>query len=116
MCVKLKKQQKEKDRCKRIEHDNYLLLQRLNYVMRTSRVDNTWRSPQPNFLNRVGIYQSYIPQIEDLIALDFTDEEKDDEVDEDQKCRSRKSKCYACTPEKNPIEVPKVRLKLIYKL
>ncbi|CAG9862710.1 unnamed protein product [Phyllotreta striolata] len=102
--IKLKKQQKEKDRCRRIEHDNYLLLQRLNYVMNTSRVDNTWRSPQPNFLNRVGLYETYDPQIEELIALDLSD----DSEDEKEVARCRKSKCYACAPEKNPVEPPKI--------
>uniref|UniRef100_A0A6P7GM58 Uncharacterized protein LOC114340512 n=1 Tax=Diabrotica virgifera virgifera TaxID=50390 RepID=A0A6P7GM58_DIAVI len=104
VCVKLKKQQKEKERCRRIEQDNYFLMQRLNYVMRTSRVDNMWKTPQPNFLNRVAIYDNIVPEIEDLIALDFVV----DDDDEDCNLGTRKSNCYACAPEKNKIEGPKI--------
>lgn len=90
--MKLKKQQNEKERCKKIEHDNFLLLQKMNYITRTSRVDNVWKTPQPNFLNRVGLYNTIVPRIED-IELDVFSE--GDEI-----TRRRKSKCFACTPQK----------------
>ncbi|KAG5889806.1 hypothetical protein JTB14_031354 [Gonioctena quinquepunctata] len=102
--VKLKKQQKEKERCKKIEKDNYLLLQKLNYITRTSRVDNRWKTPQPNFLNKVPIYHTIIPKLEDLIELDF------EQVD-DHTPKKRKSRCVACTPQKiEKVKIPEERI------
>ncbi|XP_074029875.1 LOW QUALITY PROTEIN: uncharacterized protein [Leptinotarsa decemlineata] len=105
--MKLKKLQKEKERCKNIEEGNYLLLKKLNYIMRTRRIDNTWRTPQPNFLNRIPIYNNVVPQIEDLIELDFTHIEEDDYY----KAKNRKLKCVACTPKKTKeIKIPEERI------
>lgn len=60
--------------------------------MKTNRVDNFWKSPQPNFLNRIAMYDQVFPEIEDLLNIDF-------EVDEEGP-KNRKQKCLACTPEK----------------
>lgn len=95
--MKLKKKQKETERCKKIEQDNFLLLQKMNYIMKTSRVDNVWKTPQPNFLNRVSIYNVAVPRIED-IDLNIEGESEDEELR-----HSRKSKCTACTPQKTEI-------------
>lgn len=84
--AKWKKQQKESERCKKIEKENQLLLKKMNYIMKTSRVDNNWTTPQPRFLNRIPMYDILIPKIEYL-----TIEESDTEG------RSRKEKCYACS-------------------
>lgn len=46
---KLKKQQKEIERCNKIEKDNLKLLQRLRSCMSTSRVDNSWATAQPKY-------------------------------------------------------------------
>lgn len=93
MVLKLKKRQKETERCKKIEQENFQLLQKMNYIMRTSRVDNVWKTPQPNFLQRVTIYNTHIPKIEyiDLVG-DFSED--------DESHQSRRSKCIACTPTK----------------
>lgn len=88
--VKLKKIQKEQERSQQINYENFLLLQKLNYITRTSRVDNTWKNPQPNFLNRVPMYSIVIPQIEELVNEDF--------IDYDNLTRS---KCSACSPKKH---------------
>lgn len=45
--IKLKQLQKEKERCRKIENDNLLLLRKLSHIMKTSRVDNNWTIPQP---------------------------------------------------------------------
>ncbi|XP_057660372.1 uncharacterized protein LOC130896363 [Diorhabda carinulata] len=102
VCIKLKKQQKEIERSRRIEQDNYFLMQRLNYVTRTSRVDNIWKRPQPNFLSRVAMYKTVLPDFDDLLALDLVD------VDEECKEKTRKANCYACSPQKNKIQTPKI--------
>lgn len=91
--LKLKKRQKESERCKKIEQENFLLLQKINDIMRTSRVDNAWKTPQPNFLHRVTIFNTPIQKIEDI---DLVDDFREDE--ELQHCR--RSKCTACTPPK----------------
>lgn len=92
--LKLKKRQKETERCRKIEQDNFLLLQKMNYIMRTSRVDNVWKTPQPDFLHRVTIYNTTIPKIEDI---DLTGDYSEGE----ELHQSRRSKCTACTPPKN---------------
>lgn len=83
--VKLKKQQKEVERIRQIERDNNLLLKKMNYIMKTSRVDNYWTTPQPRFLNRIPMYDILIPKLEDITL--------DEEID----AKSRKEKCYACS-------------------
>lgn len=94
VAMKLKKQQKENERCKKIEQDNFLLLQKMNYIMKTTRVDNAWKTPQPTFLNRVAVYTTAVPKFEDLeFDIGNTSE------DEDQR-HGRKSKCVACTKQK----------------
>ncbi|XP_019865092.1 uncharacterized protein LOC109594321 [Aethina tumida] len=101
--LKLKKQQKEKERTKQIEWENFLLLQRLNYITRTNRVDNYWKTPQPGFLNRVGLYNNGIYTIED-------EDSGVSDIDSDAES-SRKSRCSACRPkrEKN-IQIPEERI------
>lgn len=47
--LKLKKQQKETERLVKIEKDNLTLLRKLNHIMKTSRVDNYWVSPPPEY-------------------------------------------------------------------
>lgn len=44
---KLKKWQKEIERCARIEQDNFTLLQHLRHIMETNRVDNYWVDAPP---------------------------------------------------------------------
>lgn len=45
--VKLKKRQKESERCQEIEKNNLTLLKRLNHVSETNRIDNYWDKPLP---------------------------------------------------------------------
>lgn len=45
--LKLKQLQKEKERIRKIENDNFLLLRKLSHIMKTNRVDNNWTIPQP---------------------------------------------------------------------
>ncbi|XP_063376699.1 uncharacterized protein LOC134664059 [Cydia fagiglandana] len=54
VAVKLKKYQREADRARKIEQDNYSLLQRLSSIMKTKRLDNCWETPLPNFRHKVG--------------------------------------------------------------
>lgn len=56
--VKLKKIQKERERMHEIERENQRLLQRLSQIMLENRLDNYWKEPHPNFLNRVYIKSS----------------------------------------------------------
>lgn len=91
--MKLKKQQRENERCKKIERDNFILLQKMNYITRTSRVDNEWKTPQPTFLNRVAIYNTTVPKIEDIELVI-------EDVSEEEQPQSRKSKCIACNTHK----------------
>ncbi|KAJ8942283.1 hypothetical protein NQ318_005601 [Aromia moschata] len=64
---------------------------KMNYITRTSRIDNVWRTPQPNFLNRIAIYNSVAPKIEDI---NFNVEDNEPES------RKRNSKCYACRSQR----------------
>lgn len=91
--MKLKKQQKESERCRKIEQDNFMLLQKMNYIMRTNRVDNTWKSPVPNFLNKIAIYNTSVPEIDDTeLHIDLREDKEVYDI--------RKSKCIACSPHK----------------
>lgn len=88
--IKLKKQQKENERCSKIERDNFLLLQKMDYIMKTSRLDNFWRTPRPNFLNKIAIYDIEPSAMENI---DHFDENIDTIIP-----KTRKSKCCACSP------------------
>ncbi|XP_044266112.1 uncharacterized protein LOC123012333 isoform X2 [Tribolium madens] len=98
--LKLKKKQKEEERCQEIEKNNFNLLKRLSYVMRTSRVDNYWTTPQPNFLNRVSMYDT-VPKFENLYTEGRQDAPKN--------TSTRKSRCLACTPQPLP-NIPEERV------
>lgn len=58
--------------------------------MKTNRIDNFWKTPRPNFLNKVAIYN-----VEPLMmeSIDPFDEEIDAIAP-----KTRRSKCSACTP------------------
>ncbi|EFA03364.1 hypothetical protein TcasGA2_TC013349 [Tribolium castaneum] len=102
VALKLKKRQKEAERCQEIEKNNFTLLKRLSYVMRTSRVDNYWATPQPNFLNRVSMYDT-VPKFENLYIEESQDTPKG--------ASTRKTKCLACTPQPPPdIKIPEERV------
>lgn len=47
VACKLKKLQKESERCERIHQDNCTLLQHLSSIMKTNRLDNNWLEPPP---------------------------------------------------------------------
>lgn len=53
--IKLKKIQKERERMHEIERENQRLLQKLSQIMSVNRLENFWKQPHPNFLNRVYI-------------------------------------------------------------
>ncbi|XP_014369040.2 uncharacterized protein LOC106719266 [Papilio machaon] len=53
---KLRRERCEAERCARVVRDNFTLLQRLATVMSTTRLDNRWHKPPPNFQNKVGRY------------------------------------------------------------
>lgn len=53
--IKLKKIQKERERTQEIERENQRLLQKLSQIMSVNRLENYWKEPHPNFLNRVYI-------------------------------------------------------------
>ncbi|XP_018331577.1 uncharacterized protein LOC108741309 [Agrilus planipennis] len=55
VAIKHKKIQKENERCLKIEKDNFLLLKKLCWIMKSNRVDNYWSEPLPNFISRVNI-------------------------------------------------------------
>ncbi|XP_019756165.2 uncharacterized protein LOC125502890 [Dendroctonus ponderosae] len=57
VALKLKKLQKEEERSRKIERDNLMLLQKLNYIMAKHWQDN-YLPPQPTFLSRIGVYRS----------------------------------------------------------
>nr|CAH7759829.1 unnamed protein product [Callosobruchus chinensis] len=106
VAVKWKKQQKETERCSQIERENFILWQKMNDLAKTSRIDNVWKTPQPNFLNRVAMYEHIdedIPDIEELLRLDL------EEIDDEQLPRSRKSSCYACN-SKRTVDVAKLQI------
>ncbi|XP_076267424.1 uncharacterized protein LOC143200705 [Rhynchophorus ferrugineus] len=105
--VKLKKKQKEQERSRKIEHENLILLQRLNHIMSTHWLDN-YLSPQPNFLNRVKLYDNEMEDIDierlaRSIDLDIETEQTEGS--------SRKLRCIACSPIKyEPIELIEERM------
>ncbi|XP_017774885.1 PREDICTED: uncharacterized protein LOC108561456 [Nicrophorus vespilloides] len=92
--TKLKKKQKEVERIAKIEVENLNLLRKMNFIMRTNRVDNYWTKPLPNFLNRVTIYETpkKFKLEEDFADLQLKREPSTDHL--------RKSKCSACSPKK----------------
>ncbi|XP_013178760.1 PREDICTED: uncharacterized protein LOC106125893 [Papilio xuthus] len=53
---KLRRERCEAERSARVVRDNFTLLQRLAVVMATTRLDNRWHKPPPNFQNKVGRY------------------------------------------------------------
>ncbi|KAK4880319.1 hypothetical protein RN001_008465 [Aquatica leii] len=87
--TKLKRKQTEIERCSQIEKDNLILLRKLNFITRTNRVDNYWSTPQPNFLNRVGVYN----------RCNAITEKSKERPDSTTVCnRIRQAKCVACSP------------------
>ncbi|XP_073994950.1 uncharacterized protein [Rhodnius prolixus] len=89
---KLKKVQKEAERCSQIVSDNFTLLQHLSNIMRTTRVDHFWEEPPPNFLQRVGVYKVRRKGLRRV---------KTDLSEEDQP-HSRRERCYGCSPQRFP--------------
>ncbi|KAK9510493.1 hypothetical protein O3M35_005269 [Rhynocoris fuscipes] len=87
---KLKKIQKEAERCSQIVNDNFTLLQHLSNIMRTTRVDHFWDEPPPNFLQRVGIYKVK-SRLQKKIKFETSDEERP---------ATRKERCYGCSPDR----------------
>lgn len=59
--IKLKKIQKERERMHEIERENQRLLQKLSQIMSVNRLENFWKQPHPNFLNRVYIKTPPLP-------------------------------------------------------
>ncbi|BES88627.1 Hypothetical protein NTJ_01433 [Nesidiocoris tenuis] len=95
VCYKLKKIQKENERCTQIISDNFMLLQHLSGIMSTTRIDHFWDEPPTNFLQRVGIYTS---------KTSTTKRPESTEVVQDEifpPPKSRKEKCYACSPHRH---------------
>ncbi|XP_030745441.1 uncharacterized protein LOC115874418 [Sitophilus oryzae] len=113
VAVKLKKLQKEDERSRRIEKDNLILLRRLNHIMTNHWLDN-YLPPQPNFLNRVKIFEteddSGIDIVELARSIDLDMEEIEDKSSKE--ISYRKLKCIACSPIKilEPINVPEERV------
>ncbi|KAL1123944.1 hypothetical protein AAG570_001714 [Ranatra chinensis] len=111
VACKMKKLQKEAERCAQIVEDNFTLLQHLRTISNTSRVDNTWLQVPPNFLHRVGIYH---PKVGKRRVKDATDITKMTEP------KTRKEKCLGCNPHRIikktipevrvPWDLPKPRL------
>ncbi|KAG8228092.1 hypothetical protein J437_LFUL000094 [Ladona fulva] len=108
VCCKLKSSAKEEERIARIEQDNFRLLQRMGKIMRSSKkmVDDRWKTAQPTFLNRVGIY---IPAGKSRKPTDYSEEPTDSQ---ETACPTlsttprRHSRCVACCPsDKKPKEV-----------
>nr|XP_022919189.1 uncharacterized protein LOC111428024 [Onthophagus taurus] len=99
--VKLKKCQQEVDRTAKIQKDNFILLKKLSYIMKTNRVDNYWNTPPPNFLNRISMYD--FPQRKKIVYMEEKPFEKTTHI--------RKSKCSACTPKPpTPPSIPEERI------
>ncbi|XP_026481400.1 uncharacterized protein CFAP97D1 [Ctenocephalides felis] len=48
--LKLKKCQKEAERCEKIAQDNIKLLQRLQSIMKVNKVDNYWTEAPPKYI------------------------------------------------------------------
>lgn len=106
--IKLKKQQKEKEKHEKIERDNFTLLRKLSYIMRTNRVDNCWITPQPKYkknlnVNEVKLIKSIRFSFLNRMAM-FEANPKYKEIEEDQLKSQikigRRGKCFACTPQK----------------
>ncbi|XP_039279792.1 uncharacterized protein LOC111060105 isoform X2 [Nilaparvata lugens] len=98
---KLKKLQKEAERCSRIEKDNFTLLQHLSSIMHTSRVDNMWIEAPPNFSNKVGIYAAHPNRLQRVSPTTKLN----------PAC-SRKERCYGCSPQRIPqqMKIPEERI------
>ncbi|KAJ8911192.1 hypothetical protein NQ315_006035, partial [Exocentrus adspersus] len=90
VAIKSKKQQKENERCMKIERDNFILLQKMEDIVKTSRIDNSWKTyPLRNYLNKISVYN--------MLPSDT----KIDKymINNDIKFKNRVSKCCA-TPTK----------------
>ncbi|XP_045459209.1 uncharacterized protein LOC123669658 [Melitaea cinxia] len=61
VAVKLKRRQRERERRDKLTADNFALLQRLARLMSTTRLDNRWKRPLPNFHQKVGVF--YEPDV-----------------------------------------------------
>ncbi|XP_054283272.1 uncharacterized protein LOC129000334 [Macrosteles quadrilineatus] len=92
---KLKKLQKEAERCERIHHDNFTLLQHLSGIMKTNRLDNYWVEAPPNFLHRVGIYH----------VKDHKEQQRQDLEEAIRSLQTRKEKCLGCNPSHLPAQI-----------
>ncbi|KAI5704714.1 hypothetical protein M8J76_009899 [Diaphorina citri] len=100
--LKRKKIQKEYERCKKIEHDNFILLKHLDTIMTKCRVDNTWETPPPDFLHRIAMFpvkRRKPPTIEAVAP---------------ESPKTRKERCVGCTPKyfQNQLQiiVPEARI------
>uniref|UniRef100_A0A8D8T6U6 Uncharacterized protein n=1 Tax=Cacopsylla melanoneura TaxID=428564 RepID=A0A8D8T6U6_9HEMI len=94
VALKRKKLQREYERCKKIEHDNFILLKHLDKIMTTCRVDNTWETPPPDFLNRIAMFS--IPHKKSPPSSPPILPESP---------KTRKERCVGCTPKYFQAEV-----------
>ncbi|XP_046402619.1 uncharacterized protein LOC124168437 isoform X2 [Ischnura elegans] len=100
VCCKLKSSAKEEERISRIEEDNFRLLQRMGKIMRSSKkmIDDRWTTPQPAFLNRVGIYAPSGKIRKPIDNSDELDSQATALVTDSTTTPRRHSRCSACCP------------------
>ncbi|RVE46713.1 hypothetical protein evm_008633 [Chilo suppressalis] len=104
--VKLKKFQRELDRKRKIQADNYSLLQRLNAIMKVNRLDNHWQKPLPNFQQKVGLFYDAVSLNSRITLRSLQDDTTESSYNN--------VKCYACEVKKRSYDYnvlePKLRL------
>ncbi|KAG6441104.1 uncharacterized protein LOC115443242 isoform X2 [Manduca sexta] len=92
VALKLKKCQRELDRKKKIQNENFSLLQRLNAIMKVNRLDNRWEKPLPNFHHKVGLFYDVASLNNRISARSLADDTFDESYSN--------VKCYACDLKK----------------
>ncbi|XP_063838928.1 uncharacterized protein LOC135087984 [Ostrinia nubilalis] len=103
VALKLKQCQRELERTRKIQRDNFGLLQRLNAIMRVNRLDNHWPKPLPNFQQKVGLFYDAMSLRSRVTARSAPDESSVSSY--------HNVKCYACDLKKKHYEFKMLELR-----
>lgn len=96
--IKLKKIQKERERTHEIERENQRLLQKLSQIMSVNRLENYWKQPHPNFLNRVYIKTPEPKRRSQSVPPKRVSVNEKTEIQQLTSCKSRTShRCPTCS-------------------
>lgn len=96
--IKLKKIQKERERTQEIERENQRLLQRLSQIMSVNRLENYWKNPHPNFLNRVYIKEPQTKRRTQSVPARKVADDRQTGVSQQSTAKSRSCKrCPTCS-------------------